>query len=93
MRNYKGNFADKCVFIYGIAKIKIYSYNKEVNTLYTVVSLLIIFHLSVQRLENPRTNIVYCSAPIQVTIYLTLLLYNILLPINQYSGSITIKMQ
>ena len=26
-----------CVFIYGIVKTEIYSYNKEVNTLYTVV--------------------------------------------------------
>ena len=25
------------VFVYGIEKIEIYSYNKEVNTLYTVV--------------------------------------------------------
>ena len=48
--------------IYGIVIIKIYSCNKE---LYTdkVTYLSLLYCLSVQRLENPKTSIVYHGAP------------------------------
>ena len=40
-----------------------YSYNKELYT-YKVAYLSLLYCLSMQRLENPKTSIVYCSAPI-----------------------------
>ena len=43
--------------------IEIYSYNKEKNTLYIIDMLLLIYHLSEQRLENWKMSIVYHNAP------------------------------
>ena len=48
--------------IYGIVIVKIHSCNKELYT-YKVTYLPLLYHLSVQRLENPTMSIVYCSAP------------------------------
>ena len=48
--------------IYGIVIIKIYSCNKELYT-YKVAYLSLLYNLSMQRLENPKMSIMYCSAP------------------------------
>ena len=48
--------------------IEIYINNKELYT-YKVAYSFSLYCLSVQRLENPKTSIVYCSAPLHVTPY------------------------
>ena len=49
--------------IYGIVIIEIYNYNKELYT-YKVAYSFSLYCLSVQRLENPKTSVVYHGAPI-----------------------------
>ena len=65
VRNYKKlrQISVYLCIIYGIVIIGIYSYNKELYT-YKVTYLFFLYHLSMQRLENPKTSIVYCGAPI-----------------------------
>ena len=60
------------IFMHGIVRIEIYSYNKEVNTLYTVVAFPSHIPPKCERLENPKMSIVYHDAPIQVKVYVTL---------------------
>ena len=43
--------------------IEIYNYKKESYT-YQVTYLSLLYCLSVQRLGNPKTSIVYCGAPL-----------------------------
>ena len=64
VRNYIQKKADVCI-IYGIVIIEIYSCNKELYT-FKVAWFSLLYHLSTQRLENPKTSIVYCSAPIYI---------------------------
>ena len=52
--------------LYGIVKVEAYSHNKGEYFVYIYVTFCLIYHLSEQRLGNPKTSIVYCSAPIQV---------------------------
>ena len=49
--------------IYGIVIIEICSYNKELYT-YKVAYSFSLYCLSMQRLENPKTSIVYHGAPL-----------------------------
>ena len=56
--------------MHGIVIIRIYSCNKVLYTL--VMPLSPIYHLSVQRLENPKMSIVYHGASISVNMYMTL---------------------
>ena len=60
---------------YGIVIIEIYSCNKELYT-YKVAWFSLLYCLSMQRLENPKTNIVYCGAPTHTYICDTLPLDN-----------------
>ena len=60
--------------IYSIVKIGIYSYNKELYT-YKVAQYSSSYCLSMQRPENPKTSIVYCSAPTYVYIYIYIYIY------------------
>ena len=53
--------------LYGIVIIEIYSCNKWLYTL--VVHLSLLYHLSVQRLGNPKMSIVYCGAPLYTQPY------------------------
>ena len=48
--------------IYGIVIIKIYSCNKELYP-YKVAYISLLYCLIMQRLENPKTSIVYHGAP------------------------------
>ena len=54
--------------IYGIVMIEIYINNKELYT-YKVTYSFSLYCLSVWRLENPKTSIVYHGAPLCVTPY------------------------
>ena len=64
VRNYKRlrQISVYLYIIYGIVIIKIYSCNKDLYT-YKVAYLSLLYHLSMQRLENPKMSIVYCGAP------------------------------
>ena len=50
---------------YGIVIIEIYSCNKELYT-YKVARFSLSYCLSMQRLENPKTSVVYHGAPIYI---------------------------
>ena len=64
VRNYKRlrQISVYLCIIYGIVIIKIYSCNKELYT-FKVAWFSFLYHLSMQRLENPKMNIVYFRAP------------------------------
>ena len=62
--------------IYGIVKIGINSYNKVLHT-YKVAQYSSLYHLSMQRLENLKTSVVYCSAPTHTYLHDTLPLDNL----------------
>ena len=62
--------------IYGIVKIGTYSYNKELYTYKVHLVFFLIPPKHEQRLENPKTSIVYCSAPTHIYICNTLPLDN-----------------
>ena len=63
-----------CIYvsIYGIVKIEIYSYNKEVYTLYTVVMFTYYILPKCAKTRKPKDEVVYRGAPIKATIYVTL---------------------
>ena len=48
--------------IYGIVKVEKCSNNKD-SYLYLLVTLFLLYCLSVQRIGNPKTSIAYCNAP------------------------------
>ena len=50
--------------MHGIVMIEIYSYNKQVNILYTVVASLFYMLPKCERLENLKMSIVYHGVPI-----------------------------
>ena len=64
VRNYKRlrQISVYLYIIYGIVIIKMYSCNKELYT-YKVAYLSLLYCLSMQRLENLKTSVVYCGAP------------------------------
>ena len=62
--------------IHGIVLIEIYGCNKELYT-FKVAWFSLLYCLSVQRLENLKTSIVYCGVPIYTYICDTLPLDNL----------------
>ena len=67
VRNYKRprQISVYLCLIYGIVIAEIYSHNKELYT-YKVAYLSFLYCLSMQRLDNPKTSIVYHGAPLHM---------------------------
>ena len=63
-----------CIYvsIYAIVKIEIYSYNKEVNTMYTVVMFTYYILPKCAKTREPKDEHCVLGAPIQATINMTL---------------------
>ena len=62
------------MYTYGVVIIEIYSCNKELYT-YKVAQPSSSYCLSVQRLENLKTSVVYRGAPTHIYIYIYIYIY------------------